>query len=184
MPTTPDPFEGDWTFPFAKLPSTGRSWNWSGLRLGAKRKGGRAHAGCDILKPVGTPVLAIGDGTVKKYYQFTGEPVSDVGLVTYAVEVEHEGYVVRYGEIAKGSLTVSPGKTILKGQKLAEVGKVGSDPMLHFEMYFGTRIGNLSDKSNGADGVYDMVPKRNYKRRADLLDPGPYLDRMADRSGL
>jgi murein DD-endopeptidase MepM/ murein hydrolase activator NlpD len=185
MSTTPNPFEGDWTFPFATLPSTGRSWNWSGRRLGAKRKNGRRHAGCDIFKPERTDVLAIGPGTVvSRVYQFTGQPVSDTGLVTFAIEIEHEGFIVRYGEIGHGTATVRKGDTVVGGQVIAKVGKVGSNPMLHFELYFGTRVGDLTDRSNRADGVYDFVPKRNYQRRQDLLDPGPYLDRMADRSGL
>jgi hypothetical protein len=68
---------------------------------------------------------------------------------------------------------------------LAEVGWVGEHQMLHFEMYYGTAEGNLSNKKNrGESANYLYVPKRNYQRRSDLLDPEPYLDRMADRSGL
>jgi len=48
--------------------------------------------------------------------------------------------------------------------------------MLHFEMYKGTGTGYLSQTWNKK---YDYVSGNKYKRRADLLDPTPYLEEWA-----
>ena len=55
----------DYVFPLHQRPSIDFE---SGARFfGARRSGGkRKHAGCDLLMPVGTPVLAMADGTLKR----------------------------------------------------------------------------------------------------------------------
>lgn len=50
-------------FPLPFVPR--QSYKTGGRRFGANRDNGRRkHAGCDLIAPVGTPILAIADGVV------------------------------------------------------------------------------------------------------------------------
>lgn len=95
---------------------------------------------------------------------------------TYALEIDHGDFVVRYGEI-QGKAFVKAGDRVIMGQKIAFVGhlvgiKVDSD-MLHFEMFDGTAAGSLTDKSAACAKRPDGVP---FYRRRDLVDPTPFLN--------
>lgn len=135
----------------------------SGAReFGASRDGGqRKHAACDLKAPKGTEIFCMADGKVIR------EPY-DFYSGTYALEVEHtNGLIVRYGEIAaKVPAGIRNGATVQQGQHIAYIGQLESgDSMLHLEMYAGTKTGPLTQ------------PGTDYKRRGDLIDPTPYLDR-------
>ena len=140
------------------------SYKTGGRYFGAPRTtstgGHRSHAGCDLIVPKGTPIVAVADGEVIRnpYYFYSG---------TYALEVRHTGgFVVRYGEISTAAQGVSAGGSVTRGQVIAFVGKLESgSSMLHFEMYAGTASGALTVRGNPP-----------YQRRSDLLDPTPYLD--------
>jgi murein DD-endopeptidase MepM/ murein hydrolase activator NlpD len=136
--------------------------------FGSNRDGGaRAHGGCDLYAPLKTPIYAVADGVViSDAYPFYCQ--------TYALEVNHGAFVVRYGEIH--SALVKKGDKVKVGQKIALVGhlvgiKVPSD-MCHFEMFAGTATGPLSTSKDTARRK-DKVP---FKRRADLMDPTPFLN--------
>ncbi|RZJ38011.1 MAG: hypothetical protein EOO18_04400, partial [Chryseobacterium sp.] len=133
--------------------------------------GARKHAGCDLIVPPGTPICAIADGYVrgKPYYFYNG---------SYALEVIHDGIVVRYGEILPTavidpSLDLLPDITtdaeVKKGQVIAYVAKMtGGSSMLHFECYSNSSLpGGLTDKSKSGGA---------FKRRSDLMDPTNLLD--------
>lgn len=165
-PTTPTPTPPSLNvtlrFPLTARPQL--SYKTGGRYFGAPRTtstgGHRSHAGCDLIAPKGTSILAVADGTViqNPYYFYSG---------TYALEVRHTGgFVVRYGEISTAAPGVSAGQTVTRGQVIAYVGKLDSgSSMLHFEMYAGTASGGLTVRSN-----------QPFQRRSDLLDPTPYLD--------
>jgi murein DD-endopeptidase MepM/ murein hydrolase activator NlpD len=63
--------------------------------FGAPRSGGtRKHAGCDLIAPKGTEILAMADGQVIQgpYYFYEG---------TYALEVKHDnGMFILYCDIS------------------------------------------------------------------------------------
>jgi murein DD-endopeptidase MepM/ murein hydrolase activator NlpD len=102
-------------FPLNKRPKWG--YKSGGRYYGAKRKGGRLHACCDLLASEETAIYAVADGKVKAYYPFYSG--------TDAVEVEHTGgFVVRYGEISKLAPGVKIGSTVKRGQHIAYVGKL------------------------------------------------------------
>lgn len=154
----------NFTFPLRKKPEldyhkpqpSTKHYRW----YGAPRSGGtRKHAGCDLIAPKGTEILAMADGRViqSPYYFYSG---------TYALEVKHDnGMVVRYGEIAQTLPNgIGSGSRVSRGQVIAYVGRLNSgSSMLHLEMYRGTKSGTLS-----GGGIY--------KRRSDLIDPTTYLD--------
>lgn len=100
----------------------------------------RRHRGVDIYAPVGTNVLAAGEGTI--HYVGWGRkgksPDSRSGLF---IEIRHEVggviYYTRYLHLKDGSATVKRGDKVNPGQKIAEVGLTGvtvSNPHLHFEI--------------------------------------------------
>lgn len=142
---------------------SGKRW------FGSSRNNDRKHAACDLIAEAGSPVFAVASGIVlNKHYFYDG---------TYALVVHHTFFVVRYGEIDKKLPDgVQIGFPVVEGQHIANVGKLktSGNSMLHFEMYQGTEIGELTQRSNKNN--YKYVPAANYQRRADLLDPTPYLE--------
>lgn len=146
-------------FPLRKRPAP-YGYKDGGRQFGAYRNENRLHAGCDLLAPEGTEVLAIDHGTViQGPYLFYD--------VVYALEVKHDsGVVVRYGEIRQSvPRGISAGARVSKGQVIGYVGLMTSgSSMLHFEMYEGTVNGELTTGSGP------------YRRRSDLMDPSPFLD--------
>jgi murein DD-endopeptidase MepM/ murein hydrolase activator NlpD len=128
-------------------------------RFGAKRKGDRLHAGCDLYADVGSPILALDSGEVLKIYEFY--------LGTFALEVRHPKFIARYGEIKQGLPPgIKAGTPVTRGQPIAYVGKLTglNMSMLHLELYSGAGNGPLTTKTGP------------YKRRGDLIDPTPILD--------
>jgi murein DD-endopeptidase MepM/ murein hydrolase activator NlpD len=145
------------TFPLRSRPAL--SYSSGGRRFGAQRDGGsRRHAGCDLIAPEGTEILAVETGTVVRgpYPFYHG---------TYAIEVQHGPFVARYCEIRGAADGVGVGTTVGAGQVIAYVGRMYRDSMLHFELYDGTRSGQLTQRNNAP-----------YQRRADLKDPTGFLD--------
>jgi murein DD-endopeptidase MepM/ murein hydrolase activator NlpD len=147
-------------FPLTFIPTT--SWKIGIRRFGAPRAPGRLHAGCDLYAPDGTPIHAVEDGKIIIFRNFYKN--------TWAVTVDHGAFLVRYGEC---SSTLPPGlgigKTVSKGQVIGHVKKITGiiNTMIHFEMYDKSATGELTNAS---------AP---YKRRRDLIDPTPFLDRWA-----
>lgn len=144
-------------FPLSVRPA--ESYREGMRRFGARRKGGRLHAGCDLYADVGTPILALDAGKVIRVYEFY--------LGTFALEVQHPKFIARYGEIKQGLAPgVAKDKPVTRGQPLAYVGKLAglNMSMLHLELYSGSGTGPLTTKTGP------------YKRRADLIDPTAILD--------
>jgi murein DD-endopeptidase MepM/ murein hydrolase activator NlpD len=158
------------SFPFSTLPHA--DWTHGARAFASNRNNGsRAHAGCDLYFPQGTVIHAVKDGkvTAGPYAFYAG---------TFALEVDHGGFIVRYGEIQSAAF-VGQGDHVKAGQQIAKVGHlvgitVPSD-MLHFEMY---------DKSGGASGPLTVGASQSKKRgdgvpflrRKDLIDPTPHLN--------
>ena len=167
----------DFGFMFKSPPAL--SWHGGARYFGAPRDGGkRKHGGCDVIKPPYEQMYAVADGVLvheEKYFYL------DTWYVTY----QHGPFLCRYGEILHGSTNGAKiGHKIKRGDPIAKVGlmslKEGSkahyDPkgakghMLHFEMY-----------SKGNDHSTLRSAKGPYQRRADIIDPAPYLDDWVKR---
>lgn len=142
----------------------------TGARRFKSSRGKRRHAGCDLYAPVGTEVRAMADGKVLNCYLFYWK--------TYAIEVDHGSFIVRYGEVAplsKNERDALIGKQVKRGELLGKVGqliqpsgKKYKDTMLHLEMYGSTQSPKevpLTNKSSP------------FMRRADLVDPTPTIDK-------
>ncbi|MBT7608307.1 MAG: peptidoglycan DD-metalloendopeptidase family protein [Bacteriovoracaceae bacterium] len=147
-------------FPTVKRPS--HRYDSGMRRFDAGRSGGkRLHAACDLYRYKDEPILSVAPGKIirNRYYFYQG---------TYALEVKHSGgFVVRYGELDKKAISgMSKGKELKMGERIGYMGKVNSDccrPMLHFELFDGSKTGSLSQSGN------------RYQRRSDLINPTTYL---------
>ncbi|WP_036591507.1 peptidoglycan DD-metalloendopeptidase family protein [Oceanospirillum maris] len=88
----------------------------------------KPHNGVDFAAPIGTPILSIGDGVVKR-----------IGNHPYAgkyVEIEHGGsYTTRHLHLSK--VLVRQGSKVKRGQQIAKSGNTGrsTGPHLHFELH-------------------------------------------------
>jgi murein DD-endopeptidase MepM/ murein hydrolase activator NlpD len=142
------------TFPVPSFPD--QSFTDGGVAsYGSGRDGGaRKHAASDLYQPVGTKIHAVDDGTILDTYFFYSD--------TYAVEVKHPQFIVRYGEIrANLAPGLKVGSKVKAGQWIASVGQMTCcRPMLHFEMFSGKGSGPLTNTS---------VPP--FYRRNDLINP-------------
>lgn len=99
----------------------------------------RFHKGVDVGIPIGTPVVAMANGTVS----YAG-PAGGYGRL---VKIAHDnGYETRYGHISQA--LVSPGQKVSKGQVIAKSGNAGvsSGPHLHFEIRKGGNAINPNTK--------------------------------------
>jgi len=157
---------------------------WTGTyvemaKFGHRRKGGaRVHAGCDLYAPLESDVVAIDGGMVVEIsLAFTPN--------TQAISIRHEGIgVIRYGEIVKIPKEFLKVNAKIKSGERVVIGKVGHavsklSPMLHLEMYDGSGNGPLSDKSHKTEYKNEGVLKdADYERRADLMNPTKFLERL------
>lgn len=165
---TPVTGDGKFFFPFKESDLPSQDWI-NGIRcFGARRSGGaRAHAGCDLYAPVGTTIHAISSGTVTlgPYLFYAG---------TYALEIDHGGFLARYGEIQQKTL-VKAGDRVEAGQPIAKVGKlIGmKNAMLHLELYDKSASGPLTVKNKSTKRTAKGVP---FMRRADLINPTEKLN--------
>lgn len=143
------------TFPLSHAAE--EDYRYGDVAFGAWRDGGyRKHAGCDLIAPVGTKVYAVTDGVIVDFYYFYSS--------TYAIEVDHGSFVVRYGEVSRMAAGLEVGSKVRQGQLIGYVGRLESgNSMLHFEMYEGWGSGNLTQNNPP------------FYRRKDLLDPTDFL---------
>ena len=90
----------------------------------------RPHRGVDYGAVSGTPIRAIGDGTVTR-------AGSDPGGFGNVIEVRHSnGYVTRYAHLSRFSAKGRRGTRVMQGDVIGYVGMTGlaTAPHLHFEI--------------------------------------------------
>ena len=101
-----------------------------GMRLHPLLGFTRMHEGVDFGAPVGTPVLAAGDGVVE-------EARWDGGYGRW-LKIRHgPGLETGYGHLSAWGAGVKPGATVRQGQVVAYVGATGlaTGPHLHYEVF-------------------------------------------------
>lgn len=90
------------------------------------------HNGTDFAVPLGTPVLATGDGVVVKaqHHRLAGN---------FVVIKHGREYITRYLHLSK--ILVKPGQHVKMGQKIALSGNTGrsTGPHLHYELHKNNR---------------------------------------------
>ena len=108
---------------------------------------GKFHGGIDYGVPVGTTVVAAADGVVMT----TANLSTSYG--THVVIRHANGMQTYYAHGTKGSICVSPGDTVKKGQKIMLSGSTGNStgPHLHFEVRVSPYNYSSSAKGYGGD---------------------------------
>lgn len=98
-----------------------------GMRMHPIYKVRKFHSGCDFSAPMGTPVYATGDGTVR---------MADYdGGYGKCIEIDHGfGFVTKYAHLS--AYTVKVGQKVKRGQMIGRVGNTGTSvsPHLHYEV--------------------------------------------------
>ena len=134
----------------------------------------RPHYGVDYAAASGTPIYAVGDGTIRR--------AGNGGGFGNLVEINHtRGYMTRYAHLRGFASGIRSGVRVKQGDVIGYVGMTGlaTGPHLHFEFHSGGRpvdprtIENLSG---------DPVPDAH--RRAFLAAVGEHvlaLDQRSDR---
>lgn len=100
------------------------------ISAGMYYSSGSYHGAVDFAVPVGTPVYAAETGVVIKTANLT------YSYGTYVVIQHANGLQSWYAHGTSGSICVSPGQTVSRGQKIMNSGNSGhsSGPHLHFEV--------------------------------------------------
>jgi murein DD-endopeptidase MepM/ murein hydrolase activator NlpD len=101
--------------------------------FGEIRADGKRHEATDVMAPRGTPILAIGDGTVTKlfYSRFGGNTVYEFDL--------QQIYCYYYAHLDRYASGTREGMTVRKGDVLGYVGSTGNAspdaPHLHLAIF-------------------------------------------------
>lgn len=97
---------------------------------GDARSEGRAHQGIDILARAGTPVLAVADGRIVKFFD------SVRGGVTIYQFDQSGRFVYYYAHLNARAAGLLEGDQVRQGQVIGYVGMTGNAPVphLHFEI--------------------------------------------------
>ncbi|MFZ2491811.1 MAG: M23 family metallopeptidase [Thermoanaerobaculia bacterium] len=94
-------------------------------------RGSRRHDAIDILAPMGTPVVAAVDGTVRKLF------ISKAGGLTIYQFDEAESYLYYYAHLDRYRDGIGEGDRVKRGEIIGYVGvtgNAGNTPHLHFSI--------------------------------------------------
>ena len=144
----------------------------------------RPHNGIDYAANSGTPVRAVGDGTIAR--------AGNGGSYGNLVEIRHtRGYASRYAHLRGFAKGIRPGVRVKQGDVIGYVGATGlaTAPHLHYEFH---QNGRAVDPNSVRDITGDPVPRsyrsqflaivQDYVRSLDGDSPSVLLaDRSAGR---
>ncbi len=135
------------------------------LDYGYTYKDGSFHKGVDLVtgRNVEDYVVAIEDGTVVNCANnISGQNTSTdtKGMGNYVILQHANGWRTRYQHMKYGSVTVTKGQTVKKGQKLGIIGNTGNSKGRHLHF----------DVSNSAKQSNSYVSGNRY-----YVDPKPFL---------
>lgn len=149
-------------------PASGTIISGYGMRMHPTLNVRKMHTGVDFLLETGTPIVAPGDGVVKR----TGRST------TYGryVEVEHEaaGYTTRFAHLSDIPYRVRRGRHVARGDTIGFSGNSGrsTGPHLHYEV--------MDEQGRTLDPVGFFAPDMTPEEYQALLTKTERLDASAD----
>ncbi|SFN72216.1 murein DD-endopeptidase MepM [Xenorhabdus japonica] len=157
---------------FLRLPTTKQfrvSSSFNPHRLNPVTGRVTAHRGVDFAMPVGTPVLAVGDGEVivSKFDGAAGNFIA----------IRHgRQYTTRYMHLRK--LLVKPGQKVKRGERIALSGSTGrsTGPHLHFEFWDNQRPVNPLTAKLPSSGGLSGKERTEYVAMIKEIKPQLLLD--------
>jgi murein DD-endopeptidase MepM/ murein hydrolase activator NlpD len=127
-----------------------------GMRLHPVLTVARMHTGVDWSAPIGTPILAAGNGII--------EESDRKGQYGNYVRVRHaNGYQTAYGHLSRFGPNIRDGAKVRQGQVIGFVGCTGlcSGPHLHYEVLVNSRF---------VDPLQIQVPRERHLAGKQLMD--------------
>lgn len=149
-----------------------------GMRMHPLLGFSRMHRGIDFAAPIGTPIMAAGDGVV-----VAAEPRGGYGLY---VRIQHrDGYETAYAHMSRIDPGARRGARVEQGQIIGYVGSTGTStgPHLHYEVFVnGTNINPVNlDVGVGhnleGDQLVSFIQERN---RIDRLRDARAIEAMQE----
>lgn len=134
----------------------------------------KMHTGIDWAAPVGTPILAAGNGTI--------EEAGRKGYNGNYVRIRHaNGYQTAYSHMSRFAPGAAPGVKVRQGQVIGYIGTTGlsSGPHLHFEVLVNNQFVNPAtiedqrERQLAAKDLADFTKERN--RIDELMRSAPVL---------
>lgn len=117
---------GDWlAIPVADVTSSALQDTW-----GAARGAARTHEAIDIAAPRGTPVLAVGEGSIMKLYRSIG------GGITIYQSSADKRWIYYYAHLDRYRLGLSEKMTVSRGEVIGYVGTTGNSPKQSPHLHF------------------------------------------------
>lgn len=139
------------------------SSNFNPLRLNPVTGHIAPHLGVDFAVPVGTPVLAVGDGEVMVSKR-------DSGAGNYVAIRHGQQYTTRYMHLKK--LLVKPGQKVKRGDLIALSGNTGrsTGPHLHYEVWIKQQAVNpLTAKLPCTEGLTGSDREKYFTKIKQIL---------------
>lgn len=149
-----------------------------GYRLHPLLKTLRLHSGIDLAAPIGTPIMAAGDGTI--------EVAARQGGYGNYVRIRHaNGYKTAYGHMLRFAPDIGEGVKVRQGQIIGYLGNTGmsTGPHVHYEVLLNNRFTNplllKIPRSRQLQGHQLTEFRRESARIEELMRSPPVKTRVA-----
>lgn len=112
----------------------------------AARSNNRVHDAIDIMAPAGTPVIAVADGEIVKFFD------SEAGGITiYQLSLD-KGFIYYYAHLQRRADDVRVGEVVKQGRTIGYVGDTGNAGTGNFHLHFS--IASVTDPKRYWEGTY------------------------------
>ncbi len=100
----------------------------------ASRSQGRVHNAMDIMAPLGTPVVAVADGEIARFFD------SERGGITIYQYSSDKKFVYYYGHLQKRAENISEKDYVRRGTIIGYVGDTGNSGAGNYHLHFSIAI--------------------------------------------
>lgn len=116
-----------------------------------ERSNGRTHEAIDIAAPEGTPVIAVANGKIVKFFD------SEAGGITIYQLSDDEQFVYYYAHLQRRADGLQEGETVMQGRTIGYVGDTGNAAPGNYHLHFS--VMSVTDPKRYWEGQYiDPLP--------------------------